>query len=133
MMLLTPIPWAGRLWALPFLIVLAPSKRYHDQRQKTHKTITDWTRQMIRQVHRWLPTRQLIIVADGSYAVPAFLANLVRVLQVTLVMRLLLDAALYNPAPQREAGKKGRPVIKGQRQPTLAKRLVPGMGASPER
>jgi hypothetical protein len=124
MMLLTPIPWAGRVWALPFLTVLAPSERYHDQRKKTHKTITDWARQMIRQVHRWLPTRHLIIVADGSYAVVAFLANLVRLPQVTLVTRMRLDAALYDPAPQREAGKKGRPAVKGQRQPTLAKRLA---------
>jgi len=34
MMLLTPIPWAGRVWALPFLTVLAPSERYHEQRKK---------------------------------------------------------------------------------------------------
>ena len=27
MMLLAPIPWAGRVWALPFLTVLAPSER----------------------------------------------------------------------------------------------------------
>ena len=27
-MLLAPIPWAGRVWALPFLTVLAPSERY---------------------------------------------------------------------------------------------------------
>src|SRR5207253_4954149 len=46
MMLLTPIPWAGRVWALPFLTVLAPSQRYHEQRGKKHKTITDWARQM---------------------------------------------------------------------------------------
>src|SRR6266705_6139611 len=64
MMLLTPIPWARRVWALPFFTVLAPSARYHDQRKKTPKTITDWARQMVRQVHRWLPTRQLIIVGD---------------------------------------------------------------------
>ena len=124
MMLLTPIPWAQRVWALPFLTVLAPSQRYHEQRQKRHKTITDWARQMIRQVHRWLPTRQLIIVADGSYAVVAFLANLVRLPLVTLVTRLRLDAALYDPAPARQTGKRGRPAIKGQRQPTLAKRLA---------
>ena len=28
LMLLTPIPWAGRVWALPFLTALAPSERY---------------------------------------------------------------------------------------------------------
>src|SRR5213595_3736094 len=32
MMLLTPIPWAQRVWALPFLTALAPSQRYHEQR-----------------------------------------------------------------------------------------------------
>ncbi len=42
LMLLTPIPWAQRVWALPFLTVLAPSERYHAERNKRHKTITDW-------------------------------------------------------------------------------------------
>ncbi len=124
LMLLTPIPWAGRVWALPFLTVRAPSERYHDQRKKAHKTITDWARQMIRQVHRWLPERALVIVADGSYAVVEFLANLVRLPHITLVIRMRLDAALYDPAPARQAGKKGRPAIKGQRQMTLLKRLA---------
>jgi hypothetical protein len=123
-MLLTPIPWAQRVWALPFLTVLTPSKRYHEQRGKRHKTITDWARQMIRQLHRWLPKRALVIVADGSYAVVEFLANMVRLPHVTLVTRLRLDAALYDPAPAREVGKKGRPAVKGQRQLTLAKRLT---------
>ncbi len=50
LMLLTPIPWAQRVWALPFLTVLAPSERYHEQRKIRHKTITDWAWQMILQV-----------------------------------------------------------------------------------
>jgi hypothetical protein len=124
MMLLTPIPWAQRVWALPFLTVLAPSARYHERRGKRHKTITDWARQMIRQLHRWLPERKLVIVADGSYAVVEFLANVIRLPLVSMVTRMRLDAALYDPAPARPAGKKGRPALKGQRQPTLAKRLA---------
>ena len=32
LMLLAPIPWAGRVWALPFLTVLAPSERYARER-----------------------------------------------------------------------------------------------------
>lgn len=126
LMVLTPIPWACRIWALPFLTVLAPSKRYHEQRGKKHKTITDWARQMIKQVHRWLPDRALVIVGDGSYAVVALLSNVVRLPHISLVTRLRLDAALYDPAPSREAGKnkKGRPAVKGPRQLTLAKRLA---------
>jgi hypothetical protein len=29
LMLLAPVPWAGRVWALPFLTALAPSERYN--------------------------------------------------------------------------------------------------------
>jgi hypothetical protein len=32
LMLLVPLPWAQRVWALPFLTVLAPSERYHQRR-----------------------------------------------------------------------------------------------------
>jgi hypothetical protein len=47
LMLLAPIPWAGRVWALPFLTVLAPSERYCRERGRRHKKLTDWAR------HRW--------------------------------------------------------------------------------
>jgi DDE superfamily endonuclease len=36
MMLLAPIPWVGRTWALPFLWVLAPSERYDKEHKKRH-------------------------------------------------------------------------------------------------
>ena len=39
-MLLVEIPWASRVWALPFLSVLAPSERYAAKRGKRHKKIT---------------------------------------------------------------------------------------------
>jgi hypothetical protein len=123
MMLLTPIPWAQRVWALPFLTVLAPWERYHAERKKRHKTITDWARQMIRQVSRWMPGRTLVFVADSSYAVLDFLLCVSRLPKVSVVTRLRLDACLYDPAPLREAGKRGRNALKGKAQPKLAQRL----------
>jgi DDE superfamily endonuclease len=75
LMLLTPIPWAQRVWALPFLTVLAPSERSHEQRKRRQKTITDWAWQMILQVARWMPGRRLVVVADGTYAVLDFLRD----------------------------------------------------------
>ena len=69
LMWLAPIPWAGRVWALPFLTVLAPSERFHRERGQRHKKLTDWARQMILQLRRWLPRRPLVLVADSSYAV----------------------------------------------------------------
>jgi hypothetical protein len=123
LMLLTPIPWARRVWALPFLTVLAPSERYHEERQMQHKTITDWAWQMILHVVRWMPGRQLVIVADGTSAVLDFLWKVSRLPDVCAVTRLRLDACLYDPAPARELGKKGRPALKGKRQLKLAERL----------
>ena len=48
-MLLVPVPWASRTWALPFLSALGPSERYTEERgKKPHKKITDyWARQML--------------------------------------------------------------------------------------
>jgi hypothetical protein len=125
MQLLAPIPWAGRVWGLPFLTVLAPSERYHQERGMAHKKLTDWGRQMIRQLRRWLPDRKLVVVADSSYAVLELLADVAELAQpVTVITRLRLDAALYDPAPPRKAGTKGRPRLKGTRQPTLTARLA---------
>ncbi len=52
---LTPIAWAQRIWALPLLTVLAPSERYYQARGRQLKKITDWARQMVYQLRRWLP------------------------------------------------------------------------------
>jgi len=124
MQLLAPIPWAQRVWALPFLTVLAPSERYHQKRGKRHKTLTDWGRQMILQLRRWLPDRALVVVADSAYAVLGLLARCQRLVRpVTVVTRLRLDAALYDPPPERTKGTRGRPRKKGERQPTLQTRL----------
>ncbi len=43
-MLLVPVSWAKRVWALPFLTVLAPSERYYQKLSKQHKKLTDWAR-----------------------------------------------------------------------------------------
>jgi hypothetical protein len=124
MMLLTPIPWAQRVWALPFLTVLAPSERYAQERKRRHKTISDWGRQMIRQLRRWLPDCYIVVVGDSAYAVLQLLACAARMIQpVTVVTRLRLDAALYDEPPERQADTKGRPRLKGKRQPSLQERL----------
>jgi DDE superfamily endonuclease len=121
-MLLPHIPWAGRIWALPFLTVLSPSERYAQRHQRRHKKLTDWGRQSLLQVARWLPERQIIAVADSSYAVIDLL-NAVR-RHVCMITRLRLDARLFNPPARRRSGTVGRPRVIGQRQPSLAERLV---------
>lgn len=121
MMLLTPVHWAARVWALPFLTVLAPSERYYQQKGKSHKKLTDWARQMILQLSRWLVGRQIIVVADSSYAC----YNLLDAVRhhVCMVTPLRLDARLFEWPPPQPAGKRGPKPKIGQRQPTLRQRL----------
>jgi DDE superfamily endonuclease len=68
LMLLVEVPWTSRVWALPFLSVLAPSERYAAQRGRQHKKITEWAWQLLLVLRRWYPEREIVAVADRAYA-----------------------------------------------------------------
>jgi DDE superfamily endonuclease len=55
---------------------------------------------MIFQAQRWLPHRTLVVVGDSAFSALEWLHALVRK-NITVVTRLRLDAALYEPAPFR--------------------------------
>jgi hypothetical protein len=55
--LLAPVPWAGRVWALPFLSALAYSERYARERGLRHKKPTEWAWQLLLLARRWHPQR----------------------------------------------------------------------------
>jgi DDE superfamily endonuclease len=116
LMLLVPVPWATRVWALPFLTGLGwPPQSRHKRR---HKTSVDWVRQMLKQTRRWLPARLLVLVVDGGFAAVALARACVNS-QVTMVSRLRLDAALYHPPTRPPPGQRGRKPTKGARQRSL--------------
>lgn len=123
LMLLAPIPWAGRDWALPFLTALVPSERSCAEQGCRHKTLLDVGRQLAVQARRWLRGRDLVLVGDSGFSALLFL-DAVRRGGITVVTRLRLDAALYDPAPPRPPGTIGRPRTKGARLPTLAEILL---------
>jgi len=116
-MLLVNPPWAGRILALPFLTILAPSKRFYDNKPRSPKTLVDCARQAVLQICRWLPGRCIVIVADSAFAVLGFLAAVRK--RVCVVTRLRLDANLFDFPPQKRK-RRGRPPIKGKRLPKLS-------------
>ena len=102
-MLLVPVPFAHRVWALPFLTILAPSERYYEKTGRAPKKLTDWLRQALLQIRRWVPQRAIVFVADSSYAVIDLLAKLAQLATpITIAVRFRLDAALYEPAAPRQ-------------------------------
>ena len=119
LMCLRRIGWAGRHWALPFLTTLAPSKRYYLRNGRRHKTVTDYARQMLICLRRWLPDRELVVVCDGGYARREFLKYVQSMSNpIVVVTRLRKDASLHRPAPPRRPGQMGRPRIVGERLPS---------------
>jgi hypothetical protein len=122
MMLLVNVPWSQRVWALPFLTLLAAHEKTNRARGDRHKTSIDWVRQMTSQVRRWLPQRPLILLTDGGLiAVRLGLRCNRYVHPVTFVSRLHLNIRLFD-APVLCQRKNASRV--GQRQPTLQARLT---------
>ena len=106
-MLLVEVRFAKKVWALPFLSVLCPSERFDQERGVKHRKLTDRARQGLLLMARWLVGRRIVVVADSSFAALDLLSAVRE--KITVVTRLRMDAALYEPAVEREKGQKGRP------------------------
>ena len=117
MMLLVPVPWSRRVWALPFLTTRCWPAEHRGRRR--HKTSVDWVRQMMKQVRRWQPGRRMVLVVDGGFAAVSLALACVKS-RVGLVSRVRWDAALYHPLGLQPPGKRGPKPTKGQAPTALA-------------
>jgi len=124
MMLIVPVPWSSRPWALPFLTLNAPSEATNKANGKRHKTSIDWIKQMVCLVRRWLRGRVLVLVTDGGLtAVKLGLTCGTLPQPVTWVSRLRLDVGLYAWPGEQPQGKRGPKPKKGKRLQSLQARL----------
>ena len=117
MALMVKVPWSTRQWALPFLILPTRTKSASQERKRHHRTVTGWAMLMIVKVRRWQPKREIVIVADRSYAQVALLNRCQRLSPrpIQFITSLRMDAGLYD-LPMRSA-KTGRLLSKGLHQP----------------
>ena len=113
MALIMPLPWCKRYWALPFLMVLAPSKKSNEEAGKKHKTSIDWTVQMVSLVSRWIVRKPWILLGDGAYACMDLSRHCVKK-GAALISRFRLDAHLFEE-PVYKPKVLGRRRAKGSR------------------
>src|SRR4030095_2343058 len=118
-MVLTPLSWADRVWARPFVTALCPSERCYAQRGRRHQPLTARAWPLMRRVVLWLRGREIVCVADSSFAALELLDKVATLPRASVITRLRLDAALYAPPPHRAPGTIGRPRLTGKRRPTL--------------
>lgn len=123
LMVLVPLPWCRRPWALPVLTIPALSPATSAKLGKRHRTSVERAATLARLARRWLPGRDLVLVADGGFAAVS-LGHACRRADITLVTRCRLDMALYDGPEPQPAGKRGRKPAKGARQPALTDRVA---------
>ena len=120
--LLTPVPWASRVWSLPFLRALAYSERYAQERGKRHKRLTEWAWQMLLLVRRWYPEREIVAVADGGYASLKLLDRCRQALRspITFITRLAPGRGSVRTGSATIPRQIGRTRLKGERLANLS-------------
>jgi hypothetical protein len=124
LMALLPVPWSRRVWALPFLTLLALHPHTSAQLGRRHKTVIDLVRQAVLLTRRWLPQQPLVLVTDGALiSVKLALTCLCLPQPVTFVSRLHFNIRLFDPPPPRAAGQRGPARVRGPRQATREVRL----------
>ncbi len=130
LMLLTPLPWLKKgTWALPILTALCPSKGYWQKRfqPRVHKTLGDWTRQLICWLNRYAKEleRPIYLVGDGSYATYELMIAAQKS-DIGLIVRMKMNARLFAlPGPQPKSKRGPKPKI-GKRLPSMEKCLTDG-------
>ena len=128
-MLLAPVPWSRRRWALPFLAIPTFTQAISAKLGKPHRTAPERTEVLVRLIRRWQPDRTIHLVGDSGFAVVR-LAHVCGAARVRLVSRLVLNAQLYDPPRVRPASTPGVKPKKGPRQPKLVDRLDATTGAA---
>src|ERR1700733_1405744 len=119
-MLLVQVPFAARIWGLPVLTALTPSRDWCERHKRCYRPVTQWAERLLLTLHRWLPERVIVAVMDGEFAAIDLLHRLRRYMIV--ITRLRLDAALFDPPSAYKGG--GRYPKKGARQMLLKARIT---------
>lgn len=118
LMVLVPIPWSNRLWALPYLSVLIPSSGYCASKKKKYKTDIDFACQAIMFTKRLIPNLKVNIIGDGDFGNVKF-GKVCKKYGFALVARMRDNAVLYSFPDNNQRKHRGRAPTKGSRLTTL--------------
>jgi len=83
-----------------------------------HRTRPELALELILLAARWFPDDEILLLGDSAYGGRSVLPHLPP--NVHLISRVHPKAALYQPAPPKIKGTKGRPRKKGDRLPGMA-------------
>lgn len=108
--------WPERWFCLPILFRLYLNKAAAARHRRVYRTKPELALEMLRLVCQSRKHQHFHLVADSAYGGQSVLAKLPPNCELT--SRLVLDARLYAPPPERKPGTNGRPRKRGAKLPT---------------
>ena len=106
----------GHYYCLPILFRLYLNKNSATKHRRMYRTRPELAVQMLQLLCNQWKNQRFHAVADSAYGGQSVLCRLPT--NCDLTSRLVKDARLYAPRPERKAGTNGRPRKRGQRLPT---------------
>jgi len=106
----------GHYYCLPILFRLYLNKKSAVKHRRAYRTRPELAVELLELLCNQRKNQCFHVVADSAYGGQSVLCRLPT--HCDLTSRLLKDARLYGPRPERQAGTSGRPRKRGQRLPT---------------
>ena len=114
--------WPQRAFCLPILFRLYLNKDAAARHRRAYRTRPELAVEMLTLLCQARKSRHFHVIADSAYGGQSVLNHLPK--NCDLTSRLLLNARLYGPRPQRMPGTNGRPRKRGPQLPTPAQMLL---------
>jgi hypothetical protein len=114
--------WPERAFCLPILFRLYLNKGAAARHRRAYRTRPELAVEMLAMLCRARKLRRFHVIADSAYGGQSVLNYLPE--NCDLTSRLLLNARLYGPRPERKPGANGRPRKRGSQLPTPAQMLT---------
>lgn len=112
----------GHYYCLPILFRLYLNKKSALQHRRVYRTRPELAVEMLHVLCNYRKNRRFHAIADSAYGGQSVLCRLPA--NCDLTSRLVKDARLYGPRPERIRGTNGRPRKRGQRLPTPQQMLA---------
>ena len=106
-------PRLGKVYSLPVLVRLYRSKKLNKKLGRPHRKKTELANEILQLVAESFPDRKFLVIGDNAYVNRSVIRPLP--VNIDLLGRGRMDAALYDPPPEKKANQKGRRRVKGAR------------------
>jgi hypothetical protein len=112
----------GHFYALPILFRLYLNKKQAKRQRRACRKRTELAVEMFGVLAKHRENQSFHVVADSAYGGKNVLGQLPE--NFDLTSRLVINARLYDAPPERKAGTRGRPRVRGEKLPTPKEMLT---------